>query len=372
MKTPQRILMTTDTVGGVWSFTIDLIRSLESCNVEVFLAIIGGPLAPARHRLLLEIPYLSYAEGNYPLEWMDDPWLGVAEAGEWLLELAGEFRPSVIHLNGYCHATLPWQAPVLVTAHSCILSWWHATRDDLVPEAYEEYRRRVTAGILTADLVIAPTNAMYKALRKHYHVPFRGRVIHNGCNTHDFHASPYKQPIVLSAGRLWDDAKNLGLLNRIAPCLEWPIRVAGGCSHPCDDKYIVFSNLELLGPLTRSTLAEELAGAAIYASPALYEPFGLAVLEAALSGCALVLSDIPTYRELWEDVAIFCHANDEQAWIRTLNNLAANPLVLQKMSAAARCRAQKLSATRMGQAYLRCYRELQAREHVVFNQELAA
>ncbi len=31
--------------------------------------------------------------------------------------------------------------------------------------------------------------------------------------------------------------------------------------------------------------------------PARYEPFGLSVLEAALSGCALVLGDIPSLRE---------------------------------------------------------------------------
>ena len=35
--------------------------------------------------------------------------------------------------------------------------------------------------------------------------------------------------------------------------------------------------------------------AAIFFSPALYEPFGLGVLEAAARGCALVLADIPSF-----------------------------------------------------------------------------
>ncbi len=45
--------------------------------------------------------------------------------------------------------------------------------------------------------------------------------------------------------------------------------------------------------------------AAIFAHPARYEPFGLAVLEAAMAGCALVLGDIPTLRELWDGAAVF-------------------------------------------------------------------
>ena len=48
-----------------------------------------------------------------------------------------------------------------------------------------------------------------------------------------------------------------------------------------------------------------MARTAVFVSPALYEPFGLAVLEAAQAGCALVLSDIPTFRELWDGVALF-------------------------------------------------------------------
>ena len=43
----------------------------------------------------------------------------------------------------------------------------------------------------------------------------------------------------------------------------------------------------------------------IFVSVSRYEPFGLAVLEAAHAGCALVLSDIPTFRELWQGAASF-------------------------------------------------------------------
>jgi len=50
------------------------------------------------------------------------------------------------------------------------------------------------------------------------------------------------------------------------------------------------TNVAMLGELAESHLATFFARAAIGVFPARYEPFGLAVLEAALSECALVLA----------------------------------------------------------------------------------
>jgi hypothetical protein len=60
-----------------------------------------------------------------------------------------------------------------------------------------------------------------------------------------------------------------------------------------------------LGELPRDALAARAGAASIYALPARYEPFGLSVLEAALSGCALVLGDIASLRETWGDAAVY-------------------------------------------------------------------
>jgi hypothetical protein len=54
-----------------------------------------------------------------------------------------------------------------------------------------------------------------------------------------------------------------------------------------------------LGPLEASELAGWMHRAAIYALPARYEPFGLSALEAAQAGCALVLGDLSSLREVW-------------------------------------------------------------------------
>src|SRR5439155_1168938 len=72
-------------------------------------------------------------------------------------------------------------------------------------------------------------------------------------------------------------------------------------------------HLSAVGQIGSLALRRLYAEASIYAWPARYEPFGLSVLEAALSGCALVLGDIPSLRELWEGAAWFVPADDDGA-----------------------------------------------------------
>jgi glycosyltransferase involved in cell wall biosynthesis len=59
--------------------------------------------------------------------------------------------------------------------------------------------------------------------------------------------------------------------------------------------------------------------------PSLYEPFGLAPLEAALRGCALVLSDIGSFRELWDGCAAFFPRGDAEVLAAVLAELEADP-----------------------------------------------
>jgi len=79
--------------------------------------------------------------------------------------------------------------------------------------------------------------------------------------------------------------------------------------------------------------------AAIYAAPACYEPFGLGILEAAHSGCALVLSDIPTLRELWDDAAMFVEPHNPEDITAALQLLCRKPELRADLQAAASARA---------------------------------
>src|SRR5258708_7956963 len=108
----RRVLMTADTVGGVWAYALELARRLARVGAAVALVTMGPPPSAAQRAEVAEIPGLELHPTRFKLEWMDDPWDDVERAGRWLLALEAWARPDLVHLNGYAHAALPWRAPV--------------------------------------------------------------------------------------------------------------------------------------------------------------------------------------------------------------------------------------------------------------------
>jgi glycosyltransferase involved in cell wall biosynthesis len=330
----------------------------------------GAPLSATQKREVEMLEHVSVYESDFRLEWMENPWDDITASGEWLQELATCVQPDVVHLNGYVHATLPWQAPVLVTAHSCVLSWWEEVKRQSAPEYYAYYRQCVRAGLVAADLVVAPTAAMLRSVKELYSLRSRGMVIGNGRSSADFRPRK-KKPFVLSAGRLWDEAKNVAVLDRIADQLPWTVRVAGDTQDP-EGKGLRYENVQALGHLAPQQLAAELGRASIYAAPARYEPFGLGILEGALAGCALVLGDIPSLRETWADAAIFVSPEDDKAWTRQLRRVIADDALRTDLAQRARTRARKFTPAAMAQQYLAAYERLLSSVTAAQTQEAAA
>lgn len=353
----RRVLMTGDTVGGVWTFTMELAEALGAHDVEVVLAALGGPPTLEQRLEACRIPNLDLLASDFKLEWMDDPWRDVAESGNWLLDLEEHYAPDVVHLNSFGHGALPWNAPLLVTAHSCVLSWWPAVKGCAAPESWGRYRDTVTASLHAADLVTAPSRHMADIVRDHYGVD-ACRVVPNGrCRTR--FARPPKEPFVLTAGRLWDEAKNVAAVAKVAPRLSWPVYVAGEDRHP-DGGRADLAGCTILGRLAPAQLAAWYARAAIYVLPARYEPFGLSALEAAHSGCALVLGDIPSLREIWGDAAVYVAPDDSVALEQAIGGLIANAKFRGRMARAASEHARRYTPQRMAEGYLEAYRSIAA------------
>jgi glycosyltransferase involved in cell wall biosynthesis len=113
--------------------------------------------------------------------------------------------------------------------------------------------------------------------------------------------------------------------------------------------------VHVLGDLAPEALALQFARASIYALPARYEPFGLSVLEAALAGCALVLGDIPSLREVWGDTALYVAPDDERALRECLARLISEPAAREDYAHAARLRALEFTPERHARGYLCAY-----------------
>lgn len=348
--------MTADTLGGVWTYALELARALEPYGVEFTIATMGAWLTREQIAETRLVSNVEICESDFKLEWMSSPWRDVQRAGEWLLTLAAERHPDVIHLNNYAHGALHWPAPVLVVAHSCVLSWWQAVRGESAPAEWDAYRECVARGIRAADCVVAPSQSMLDMVRKHHGPLPPAEVIYNARDAHFFKPRS-KKDFVLSVGRLWDEAKNIVALAAVAPELNWPVHLAGETKSP-DGSEVKTTNALPLGALPASELAPWFKHASIYALPALYEPFGLSILEAALSGCALVLGDIPSLREIWNDAALFVPPHDHEALKFALRELMEDSIRLKLMAMRAHSRALEFNPQRMAKAYYSVYSRL--------------
>ena len=76
---PQRVLLTTDTAGGVWTYAMELAAALEGERLHVTLAALGWEPSQAQ-RQDAELRGLPLRSFRCRLPWMVDPWGDVVQA----------------------------------------------------------------------------------------------------------------------------------------------------------------------------------------------------------------------------------------------------------------------------------------------------
>lgn len=344
---PARVLMTADAVGGVWTYALELARGLTAAGAKVLLAVVGPAPDSAQRAEAEGIADVELRVTGLPLEWQDRAGpLTAAQAGL-LLELERSFRPDLVHCNGFREAAAGFAAPVLVVAHSCVATWWRACRGEELPDGWAAYARGVRAGLGAAAALTAPTAAFMGDFQSAWKTVPPTFVVPNGL---DLEPAPTgrRRPVVLAAGRLWDEAKNVAALAAVAPDLPWTVVVAGEADRRDGP-------LRYLGNLSRDALRRRMGEAAIFAAPARYEPFGLAILEAAAAGCALVLGRQSSLTELWQDAARFVPADDPASLRATLLELIGDPAAQDELGQAAKRRAARFSGGRMAADYHAVY-----------------
>jgi glycosyltransferase involved in cell wall biosynthesis len=355
----MRILLTTDTVGGVWDYTVTLARQLDAQGCEVLVAAIGEP----RDERLARIPAgVQVTWRSYRLEWMQGAADDVAGAAKWLRELAQLWAADVAHLNQLAYAAFGFPCPVVTAVHSDVLSWWTHIHGAEAPPEWAAYARWVSDGIRASDAVVTPTQYQSALLWRHYGL-HATRVIHNGVETGDEEPPAKGEPLVLCVGRAWDEGKGVDLLDQAVGMLGAdapPVHLLGETVAPHGSVFEA-RHLAMHGRVERAEVDAWMRRATVYVAPSRYEPFGLAPLEAALHGCALVLSDIGTFGELWNGCADFFPGGDAEALASVLRRVVHDPARVQRLAEGARKRAlRRYTARRMAEEYVALYRDVMA------------
>lgn len=365
----MHVLMTADTIGGVWTYTRELVTQLSRRGVRVTLVSFGDIPSAQQTQWMDALEGFTYHPTPFRLEWMQDAQEDLNDSAELLRSIIEETKPDLLHSNQFFYGALDYNIPKLVVAHSDVVSWWVSVHGAEPPESdwIRQYRENVTGGLSAADVVVAPSRWMLEQTFR-YVQPKRPTVIYNGRDPNLFIPHVSKEQYAASVGRLWDGGKQATLLLHddlpLKVVLVGSARGPEGSSVPSMrslEKSL--SALEMRGPQSEAQLRQLFARACMYIATSRYEPFGLAPLEAALSRCAIVANDIPSFREVWGDAAIYFEANNSHALMDAIQQLASNPTRRSEYAARALERARKqFNSNRMAEDYLELYRTLVSAE----------
>ena len=292
------------------------------------------------------VPGLRLLPTGLPLDWLADTPAEVEAASVALSALATEAGTDLVHLHSPALAAgAPcFTVPVAASCHSCVGTWWDTVRGGPLPPDFAWRARLVARGCAEADALLAPTAAFAEATARFYGLAEPPTVIRNGRRPPP---PPAGRPSVVPRRPSPSPPAGCGTKARTcarstapragspARCRCWrrgrPTALAARASPS--------SHARPLGRLRADEIARRLAERPIFVSAARYEPFGLSVLEAAQAGCALVLSDIPTFRELWDGAADFVPADDDRALAAAIERAARDPA---RLGAAARSAGRPL------------------------------
>ena len=355
----MRVLATTDAVGGVWTYSLDLARGLAAENVETVLATVGPPPSLDQVKAAKEIEGLKLVRTGIELDWMAEDEGSIRDAGATLARLADRHKADLVQLNAPAFAAdAAFDQPVVAVSHSCLTTWWAAVKKG-EPDRLFRWRGELTGrGLRAADRVVTPTAAFAKATQEAHALDETPAAVHNG-------RTPLPTPEVaphdfaFTAGRLWDKGKNAATVDLAAARLPVPLYAAGPTRGPNGDS-IFLEHAHSLGLLSETELARWLAARPVFVSAALYEPFGLTALEAAAAGCPLVLSDIPTFRELWDGAATFIDPMDEKGFGDAVCDIIGDDFLRSSLGGAAKERARRYTPEAMAAKMAAIYRDLTA------------
>jgi glycogen(starch) synthase len=357
----MRVLMTTDTIGGVWTFTKELAGELLRRGCEVALVSVGRLPTQAQQKWADEQQsqlgkQFLFRALDVPLEWMAENERAYCEAEPVLLRIAKDFDAELMLSSQYCFGALKCEIPCVVVAHSDVLSWAEACRPEGLEQSawLDRYCDLVAKGLDAAEAVVAPTRWMLKALNANFCLPDERCVISNGRKLPEIDGGVERKLQCVTAGRLWDEAKNLRVLEEVDSPI--PLLIAGETEQGSAQLSMSSNDVEWLGELNEADLLGVFRESAIYICTSRYEPFGLAPLEAALCGCAVLANDIPSMREVWGDAALYFSGPESLTeWLWRLGDHAG---LLNEAQRSSMRRAQEFTAERMGASYIELFRSI--------------
>src|SRR5258707_12749390 len=154
----MHVLVTADTIGGVWTYARELVTGLVRRGVKVTLVSFGEIPTPPQTDWMDGLRGLDFRPTAFRLEWMQEAPDDLSASTEFLHSVVDEVKPELLHLNQYCYGRLPVSVPRIVVAHSDVVSWWQGVHSEEPRDSkwMRWYRHTVSSGLAGANPGGAP------------------------------------------------------------------------------------------------------------------------------------------------------------------------------------------------------------------------
>ena len=365
----MHVLVIADALSGSWTYIRELVTGLVTRGVRVTLVSLGEIPLPDQTAWMDHLHGLDYRPTAFRLEWMQEAEEDLPESSAFLAGLVDELQPDVLHLSQFCYGDLPVDVPRVVVANGDLLTWRESVQDRMPRcSPTKWYCDTIARGIAGANAVVAPSCWMLDRISACYTRPLRSEVIYPGRNPIFFNPYISKEDSVLAVGRLVDAGKQVSLLTQhehpVPVCIVGAEQTVAVPRIPirADVKVAVAeTSVAICGPQTEAQLRALYSRASIFAATARYDPIGMSALEAAFSRCAIVANDIPSFREMWGDTALYFRTNNAASLAASIRLLNEDRSMRRAYAELAYTRArERFTSKRMIEDYLELYRGLTA------------
>ena len=116
--------------------------------------------------------------------------------------------------------------------------------------------------------------------------------------------------------------------------------------------------VRFVGELAQSDLVATMQSATALLQPSTSEGFGLPALEAIACACPVLASELPVFREVLDNAALFLPAGNVSAWAQSMRKVFSDSRLVREMRLLGPTRALHFSWDRTAERTMRAYREI--------------
>jgi glycosyltransferase involved in cell wall biosynthesis len=267
-----------------------------------------------------------------------------------LRKIIRQYKPDIVHTHllwptALARLVTPRRIPLLTTIHAFVATSVEYTYKRIKWTDKITYRLRPSTVIAVAKGALDEYFSFLKLK------PYKSHTLYTFVNTHLFNKAyrlPVEQPStpfrLITVGRIAKQKNHRFLVEafKLLPPGRFELHIFGqNASGKAFEEYVATEGKGIVLKGEVKNIHQIIQQYDLFVMSSTYEGFSLAVLEAMYMGMPLLLSDIASFREQCEDIAVYFDLSNPQDFADKLQQLAADPQQLQQRAAAAQARAEQ-------------------------------